>query len=493
MMTIFPALFKPFRRKLARIGSAAYVQGMKPLQAPSLGRGALTADPVPGLVRRIAVPASIGFFFQTMYNVVDTFFTGTISTEALAALSISFPLYFLISASASGLATGATALIGQALGRDDEDRAQVLAVQSLSLALICGLLLCVLGWLLSRPAFAVLGAQGEEMRAGLDYMRTIFLGAPLFLLVQLANASLNAAGNTRIQRNFLIFGFFLNCGLDPWFIHGGLGLPAMGVAGVAWATVLIQGIGAVYIGSRAYRAGLLRMTGLRCLLPRPRTIGAILGQGLPASANSVTIGLGVFVILYFVGQFGAEAKAAYGAAVRVEQLVLVPTIGLSIAALTLAAQNHGAGRLDRVRESMNACLRYGAWLMAAGTLLVFFLAPGLMWIFSDAPQVQKAGADYLRIDALVLYGYVVIFVSTSTLQGMKHPLFAVGLGLFRQIVAPGLLFSLLIFRLEFGLTSLWWGIFAIVWISAGVALFWVRRTLAREERAAENESGPSPN
>jgi Na+-driven multidrug efflux pump len=76
---------------------------------------------------------------------------------------------------------------------------------------------------------------------------------------------------------------------------------------------------------------------------------------------------------------------------------------------------------------------------------------------------------------------------------MKHPLFAVGLGLFRQIIAPGLLFSLLIFRLKFGLTSLWWGIFAIVWISAGVALFWVRRTLAREERDAESDSEPTSN
>lgn len=442
----------------------------------------MTSGSVSALVRRIAVPASIGFFFQTMYNVVDTFYTGTISTEALAALSISFPLFFLISAAGSGLATGATALIGRAMGRNDTDRGQVLAVQSLSLAVLCGALLTLLGFLLCRPAFAALGAEGEEMRAGLDYMRTIFLGAPLFLLVQLANAPLNAAGNTRIQRNFLIFGFFLNCALDPWFIHGGLGLPPLGVRGVAWATVLIQGLGAVYIATRAYGLGLLRMTGWRCLLPRPRTIAEILGQGLPASANSVTVGLGVFVILFFVGRFGPEAKAAYGAAMRVEQLALVPSIGLGIAALSLAAQNHGAGRLDRVRRSMRAALRHGAWLLGVGAPLVYLLAPGLMRIFSDDPLVRQIGTDYLRVDALALYGYVVIYVCTSTLQGMRRPLFAVGLGLLRQILLPGLLFSLLILHLHLGLTSLWWGIFGMVWTSAGVALFWVRRVLSREEQ-----------
>lgn len=441
----------------------------------------LLRDDIPGLIRRITVPASVGFFFQTMYNVVDTFFTGSISTAALAALSISFPLFFLIIAVGTGLSTGATALIGQALGRNDEQETHNLASQSLALALLAGFILSLLGLVLSEPAFAALGAEGEEMQAGLDYMQTIFLGAPLSLLVSLANAPLNATGNTRIQRNFLIFGFALNCVLDPWFIHGGLGLPAMGVRGVAVATVLIQGIGAVYITYVSIRSGLLRVHSLRCLLPRLRTIGAILGQGLPASANTVTIGLGVFVILYYVGQFGAEAKAAYGVAMRVEQLVLVPTIGLNIAALTLAAQNHGAGRLDRVRESMNAALRLGAKIMAAGTLLVFFLAPELIRLFSDDPLVQQAGADYLRVDALVLYAYVVIFVCTATLQGMKRPMFAVCLGLFRQLLAPGLLFFLLVFQLHLGLLSLWWGIFGIVWFSAAIAFYWVRQTLRQAE------------
>ncbi|MDD4731711.1 MAG: MATE family efflux transporter, partial [Desulfovibrio sp.] len=133
----------------------------------------LLTAPVPGLIRAIAIPASVGFFFQTMYNVVDTFFTGGISTQALAALSMSFPLYFIISAAASGLATGATALMGQALGRKEREHAQTLAVQSLSLAVLAGLVLAVLGHLLSEPAFAAMGARGEEQQTELAYMLAI--------------------------------------------------------------------------------------------------------------------------------------------------------------------------------------------------------------------------------------------------------------------------------------------------------------------------------
>ncbi|MEF2144543.1 MAG: MATE family efflux transporter [Desulfovibrionaceae bacterium] len=442
----------------------------------------LLRDPVPGLVRAVAIPASVGFLFHTLFNVTDTYFTGRISTQALSALTMSFPLFFMIVATGSGLSTGATALIGQALGRGDRQEAQLLAAQSLSLGLGAGLLLGLLGLGLMRPAFLALGAQGAEMDAALEYMGTIFLGAPLFLLAHLGNAPLNAMGETRVFRNFLVFGAGLNCLLDPWFIHGGLGLPAMGVAGVAWATVLIQAMGALYVIWRSMRAGLLTMDSWRCLLPRLQTIKAILGQGLPASANSVTIGLGVFVILYYVGQFGAEAKAAYGAAMRVEQLVLVPTIGLNIAVLTLTAQNHGAGEMIRVRETLRTALRFGAWLMVPGTLAVYFLAPLLMRFFSDDPLVQAMGADYLRVDALALYGYVVVFAGTATLQGMKRPLFAVWLGLARQIAAPALLFWLLTSVLGLGLISLWWGTFGIVWCSAGVAYFWAQRDMDREER-----------
>lgn len=441
----------------------------------------LTAGPVPTLVRRVAIPASVGFFFNTMYNVVDTYFAGTISTEALAALSLSFPLFFLISSLGSGLGTGATALIGAALGSGDKDEASLLAVQGLSFGLIISFAVTAGGILISGPVFKLMGAAGAELDAGLTYMHTIFAGASLFMCVYMCNAVLQAVGDTRIFRNFLVCAFFLNCVLDPWFIRGGFGLPAMGVRGVAVATVLIHAIGAVYLGVMATRCGVLRLRRIRDLIPDLRCYMDIARQGIPASVNFMTIAMGVFVILWYVGQFGTAAKAAYGAAMRVEQMVLVPTIGLNIAVLSISAQNYGAGHMDRVRETLHTALRYGAWLMGAGTLIVFFLSPQMMTIFSDDPDVVRIGRDYLRVDALVLYAYVVLFASTAALQGVKRPMFAIWIGLWRQIVAPAAVMWVLVFTLGWGLWGVWWGIFAVTWSSAAVAFWWAKRTLGRIE------------
>eukprot|EP00831_Metopus_contortus_P053675 TRINITY_DN45091_c0_g1_i1.p2 TRINITY_DN45091_c0_g1~~TRINITY_DN45091_c0_g1_i1.p2 ORF type:complete len:346 (+),score=53.36 TRINITY_DN45091_c0_g1_i1:3-1040(+) len=251
----------------------------------------------------------------------------------------------------------------------------------------------------------------------------------------------------------------------------------MGLAGVAWATVLLQGVGAIYMLLKARRTGLLKTNRGRNLIPRPTLYAEIARQGFPAALNSMTIALGFFVIFRFVSDFGPEAAAAYGIATRIDQIVLLPTIGLSVAALTITAQNFGAGRIDRIRENMKKNLLYGAFLLLPLSVPIFLLAEPLMRIFTDDPTVVGIGAEYLRIDAFTLYGYVVIFISTSILQGIKRPLFALWLGVSRQVAAPYILFSLFTRTLGYPIAALWFSILGIVWVSAGIAFWFARRTL----------------
>lgn len=443
----------------------------------------LTRDPIPRLILRIGLPVSIGFFFNTMFNVTDTFFAGELSTEALAALSLSFPVFFLIISFASGLSTGATALIGAAIGEGNKENGVRYAVQGVLFGLLVSLVLTWVGLKITPYMYAFLGAEGYEMAAGLEYMGTIFLGAGAFITVQMFNAVLNAQGKTGPYRNFLIAGFLLNLALDPWFIFGGWGLPAMGVRGLALATVLIQCLGVLYLCRKALGTGLMDITSPRMLLPDWRAFVDIARQGIPAAVNFMTIAMGVFVILYFVGMFGTGAKAAYGAAMRVEQMVLVPTIGLNVAVLTIVAQNFGAGNFARIRETLSTALKFGAWIMGAGTLVVFFLAPQVMTIFSADPAVVQTGADYLHVDAFVLYAYVILFVSTAALQGIQRPMFAIWLGLGRQIVAPVLVFTLLVSTLGLNLWGVWWGILIVTWSAAIFAYWWAMRVLKRLETA----------
>lgn len=443
----------------------------------------LTRGSIPRHIRNIAVPASVGFFFHTMYNVVDTYFAGVIDTEALAALSLSFPVFFILIAVGQGMSTGATALIGQALGAEDRATASRYALHAVGFGVLLSGLIALVGLQASPYLFGVMGAEGAYLERCLAYMDIIFYGAPAFMLVFMTNSALQAVGDTRSNRNFLIAGTFLNIGLDPWFIFGGMGIPAMGIAGVAVATVLIQALGAVYLWTKATRTGLLTPTGWRSFVPDPRVYADIAHQGFPASFNFMTIGMGIFVINYFVSQFGKEAVAAYGAAMRVEQIVLMPTIGLNTATLALVAQNAGAGQFERVKEAIAKSMLYGGACMMVGTVGVLAAAGPLMGLFTDDPRVVDMGVTYLWIDAFVFYAYVILFMSVAALQGMKRPLFAVWIGLFRQIAAPWAVFYLLVFVWDLGLVSIWWGIFGICWFSAFVSAAYMRFKVARLEGA----------
>ena len=446
-------------------------------------QSSLTTEPIPELVRRIAVPASIGYFFNTMYNVVDTYFAGLISTQALASLSLSLPVFFIIIATGTGVSTGATALIANALGAGKREEARLYAAQAISFGILTALALTAFGLLVSPLLFRILGATGEYLSTVLDYMNTLFLGTVLFLVLYMFNAILNGQGETKPFRNVLIAGFLLNIGLDPWFIYGGLGVPAMGVVGIALSTLVAQAVGCVYLAYKVLKSGLVSGDDLAKTLPRLGPFRDIARQGLPASVNMLTVGMGIFVITYFVSLFGKEAVAAYGSAMRVEQIVLVPSIGLNISTLTLVAQNNGARLFERIRQTLAITLSYGAVLMGIGTVLVLIGADYLMTFFTEDPSVIRIGATYLRIDALVFYAYVVLFVHVAALQGMKRPMYALWVGLYRQIVAPAILFWSLVYVFEAGLTGIWWGIFGVTWSAALFTLFYARRLIGRESGA----------
>jgi Na+-driven multidrug efflux pump len=201
----------------------------------------------------------------------------------------------------------------------------------------------------------------------------------------------------------------------------------------------------------------------------------------------MTVALGIFIITWFLSRFGQEAVAAYGVATRIEQIALLPTIGLNMATLTLVAQASGAGLFDRVRQVVRTALKYGAVVMVFGSALVFFGARPLMGLFSDDAAVVDIGARYLRIAAFIEYAYVLLFVNTSVLQGLKKPMFALWIGLYRQLAAPALVFSLATGVLGAGIDGIWWGIFGINWSAAAVAMVYA---LHKVNRLAEQEAAP---
>ncbi|MFT5122037.1 MAG: putative MATE family efflux protein [Kiritimatiellia bacterium] len=458
----------------------------------------LTQGPIPKLILRLAIPASIGFFFHTMYNAVDQVFAGKfISEDALAALALSFPVFFILIAINHGVYAGGVALVSNALGEGDRDRAALLTAQTITFSIFATVIIMLLGWTCSPFLFRLLKAEPEVMDLALRYMRIIFGGTLFFLFTSVFNVPMMARGNTRVFRNSLILGFVLNVLFDPWFIFGGFGVPAMGFDGIAIATVLIQVINAVYIGHASWRAGYIRRETLGHLVPNATCQRELLRYSGPAALNMATVAIGIFVITFYAARFGMTEVAAYGVATRIEQIVLLPSIGLNIATLSIVGQNFGAKRFDRVQETVHIAFRYGLYLMVAGGLLMFLGAEWLMGLFmskdrvANYDEVVAIGTHYLHIAAPVLFAYVILFVSNNALQGMKRPMYAIWIGLYRQLFAPVLIIYLLTQVFHMGVSGVWWGVFIVTWSAAVFTWWYMRRVLNTYMVAAQTDSGPS--
>ncbi len=428
----------------------------------------LTKGSIKNHIKAIAIPASIGFFFQTMYNVIDTIYAGFISTQAQAALALSFPIFFLILAMGSGIGTATSVLIANAIG--EKKKPGLFAMQCFSFACIISLIVAIIGFIISPFLFTLLGATNTYLALSVSYMFVILLGTPFFILKMTIAQSLTAQGDSVSFRNVLILGFFLNIILNPIFLFGFWIIPAMGLQGIALATVLIQALGVMYLLLKLKQTKLLVRRTLKDFLPRFSYFSKILYQALPASANMMTVALGIFIITYFISQFGEAAVAAYGIATRIEQILLLPSIGLNFAIIALAGQNNGAKKFERVKESYYTILKYGMYLMTGATILLFFLAEYLMRIFTQDSEVIAIAVPYLRIAAFLTWAYVILFVTVSLLQGLKRPMFALWIGLFRQILAPIVIFWLFIQVFDFGIFGVWWGIFLVTWLATIITL-----------------------
>ena len=434
----------------------------------------LTVGSINKHLKRIAIPASIGFLFNTLFNVVDTFYAGRLSTEALAGLTLSFPIFFIIIALSAGIGNAVSALGSISLGKKNKAGFNQLGFNAIILGLFTGLVVTIFATTFTRPLFILIGASGEALDLGIAYTNVIFYGSVFFILNAVLNGLLSAQGNTRTYRNLLIVSFFLNLFLDPLFIFGWFGLPRLGVVGVALATILVQLIGTIYLTSRLIQSEWIDIKQLISSKFTFKTMLELLKQAIPSTLNMATIAIGIFIINYYVLQYGGvDGVAAFGAATRIEQIALLPALGLNVAALTIAGQNFGAGNKARILEVFKKAMIAGISIMIIGGIVIFPLAPYLVSIFNNNPNVISIGTRYLRIEVLAFVTYVILNISISVLQGIKKPNYAIFMGIFRQALPFGL-FYLLGTTFNMGLDGVWWGIVIINWIAVCVTLYYIK-------------------
>lgn len=424
-------------------------------------------------LKNIAIPASIGYLFNTLFNVIDTFYAGKLSTEALSGLTVSFPIFFIIIALSSGLGRGATALMSIELGGKNEREFNLLSYNAFALGLVMSVILIVISPIIVPILFDLTGSTGDAKTLGVMYTETIFYGASFFILNQILNAILTAQGDTKPYRNYLILGFFLNLILDPILIFGWFGIPKLGTVGIALATVVVQVIGSIYLWRKVLKSDAFSFKYLTKKVFDFKVIKDLLQQSIPATLSMSTIALGVFVINYYVLSFAGDATiAGYGVGVRVEQLVLLPALGINVAVLSVVGQNYGGNNFSRIKEMSALAKKISASLMIIGGLLIFPLAELLVKLFNSNPSVIQAGSQYLRIEILTLPAYALINNVVASMQGIKKPTVAIYVGLYRQVLMPVLVFNFLGNVLGMGVLGIWWGIVFINWSAAVLLLMY---------------------
>ena len=396
----------------------------------------LTKDNISTLIRQIAIPSSVGTLFQTLYNIVDVKFAGLISPEAITAIAKSFPIYFIIIGFTAGLSIGITALISNALGKGDEKKASLLLAQSILASLIISIFVTFVGIYGTEPILIFLQTSPEIVFYAKDYMNIIFLGASLFFLQLTINSFLVSKGDTKSLRNVLIFTFFLNLFLNPVFIYGALFIPAMGIKGIALATLCSQFVGLIYIIVKVNSTNLKKYLDMKCFIPKLSLQKEIFTQAIPAIGSMMFIGLGVFVLLYYVSMYGDYSAGGYGAAIRFEQLFLLPVLGLNASTLALVGQNFGASNFNRILETYKKSILYGTIFMATCGIFIFFSSDYIMYFFSDDKEIIFYGSTYLKIAAFAGPCYPIFFISSALLQGLKKPNYQMIINLMRMIVLP---------------------------------------------------------
>ncbi len=446
----------------------------------------LTEGPPLKLLFFFALPMVAGNVFQQLYNMVDTAVVGKfVGEDAVAAVGSSFPIVFLAVAVAAGLSMGCNVVVSQLFGAGRIHELKTTVATALITLGAVGLVLMLLGTLLAGPLLELLGTDPDIMADSRLYLQIYFGGAVFLFLYNTLNGIYNALGDSRTPLVFLIAASLGNIFLDLLFVIRF----GMGVAGVAWATLMSQGACAlVSLAVMVFRMKRLPLEpgkqGVKLPLYNITAVRRILKIGLPSMFQQSLVSLSMMFMQGLVNSYGKVFVAGYTAATKIDTLAMMPNMNFSNAMSSYTAQNIGAGKYERVWEGLKAILFMVAVFSAVITLAIFLFGSQLLGLFLDPGDTSGAlsyGLSYMRTVSVFYILMGVLFVCNGTLRGagdMTSFTVASVANLFSRVaLAYGLARFL-------GEGSIWWSIPMGWLIGSVVALLrvksgkWMRGTVA---------------
>lgn len=441
----------------------------------------LTEGPISGHFRTLAVPAAMGMLFSTLYNVVDVYFAGQLSTEAQAGLAIGFQAFFILIAVGFGTGSAMSALVGNARGKKDDAMARRMAMQGLSFSVVASICLVFLGALAGPHLIALVSEPGGYRDAANGYFYWLLAALPGFLIAYSANGILQAHGDSVTLQRAMMVAFLANIALNPLFIHGIPGLiPGMGFNGIALATVVSQTGVMLFVLRAVFSLRVLQDSQIKETSPDLASYREILLQMVPTTSAMMVMFVSGFVVQFALKGFGEHAIAAYGIALRIEQILLLPVLGMTGALLPIAAQNFGAGNHERVREALWFCWKLGFVMTIGAAPILWFGGGAAISLFTDDQSVIDVGVSYLRVDSFLFILYMMLFSINSLLQALKRPIWTLWISIYRQGFGVGFFVWVLVGVVGMDVWGVWLGIGIAVSTGWVIALVIAAR-VARQE------------
>jgi putative MATE family efflux protein len=417
----------------------------------------LTSGSLHGAIWTLALPMMLETGIMNVSQFLDTLWVGRLGSAALAAVTISITIRWVVNSLANGLGIGGLAVVARRIGEKDRAAAEHAAWQTILLGFMVSLTLGVVGLGLARPLLGLLGADDQVLPLGMSYLRVAFPGMFTMVLVFVINSILRGAGEANWAMRVLFLSTAVTVVLEPALINGFGPLPALGVAGSAWAFVLGFGTGlslqiAVLLGGRAQ----IRIN-LRNLRPDFPLMGRIISIALPSTIQMTLRSSSRLAIVGLVGLYGTYATAGYGVANRWLLIALIPSFGLGNAAGTLVGQNLGALKPERAERSAWWVSAYsGGYIAIFAVILLIFSRPAIA-LFDPTPEVVDIGAECLRIVSLSLIGGAVGVVLARGFDGAGNTVPAAAINLVSLWAMEVPVAYGLSRWLGLGLGGVWWG------------------------------------
>ncbi len=443
---------------------------------------------IPRALLTLAVPIMLANILQSGYQLTDAFWVGRLGADAVAAVSVSMPVTFLVIAMGSGLAMAGATLTAQYMGAGRPDLVNHVAAQTMLMVTITSIVLGAIGFILAPHLLRLLGVTDAVYAGALGFMRVSFIGVIFVFIYIMFQSLMRGVGQTRVPLLIVLGTVILNFGLDPLFIFGWGPLPGHGVMGAAMATLTTQAIAAgigLIIFLRGRHGIQLAWRGLK---PDMLYIRKAFFLGFPGSVELSTRGLGLMVMSFLVASFGTLTIAAYGIGSNILQVITIPAMGLSMAVSTLVGQNMGAGNVQRASNITQLAALYAFIGLSLVGLLVYTIAPQIVAFFvpGDAGVISE-GARFIRIMAMAWGGIGIQLCVVAAFRASGNMVSAMVIALVTQWMLQFPLAYVLSKHSTLGAEGIWWSFPITNILVALISLCWFARGSWKHTRLTEDE------